>query len=236
MIEFEITNLDELRRRYDPKIIEKALNSAVKKTANKARTLISKAVRKGYNVKAADIAKALTEKRIRGPVTERILLYTGGRLSLMYFDPQEVRVTRDYGAITTKRGRDGLVSSRAKRTTKRHRELRGVTVMIKKGQRKKVKGPDGYGAFIAQGNRGKSGGGWGRKLFNKSASKEGRGNVQVFMRDSKDRMPLSRLTGPSIPGMISRGSIDEINAFVQEEMPKQFNHEMSFFLEKMGAK
>jgi len=134
MIRDEFKDLDELRKKHEPLIINKALNSAINKIKNKARTIISKGVRRIYNVKAAKLSQALneivrqpTKGAVKDVVAERVLSYTGGRISLINFGGKRVRV----------------------KGSKR----RGVSVLVKKSSgRKIVKGKAGRGAFIGVGN------------------------------------------------------------------------------------
>ena len=132
MIDTEIADLGELRKKFDSKIVTKALNSAVNKTTNKARTFISKTVREAWNVKAKKIKDSVTSTRLRDasdPVVERILIYTGGRISLINFAAKKARIPG----------------------TKR----KGASVVIRKSKgRKIVRGKNRYGAFIAVGNNG----------------------------------------------------------------------------------
>lgn len=129
MIRTEFRDLDKLRDRFGSKIVTQALNSVVNKTANKARTFVSKTVRDTYNVKAAKIKQSLHEIRRKDPkdlVAERILQYTGGKVSLVNFGARPARI------------------SGSKR--------KGASVLVRKDRgRKIVKGKSGFGAFIAPG-------------------------------------------------------------------------------------
>lgn len=114
MIRYEIENLPELRRKFDPKIIDKALERALQVAATKTRTRISTDVRKTYNVKAGDVAKTVRLTRI--PIG-RLLVYTGSVIGLEKFGARQK-------IVRTATGR-----------------RRGVTVQVKKtGARKLVKG------------------------------------------------------------------------------------------------
>lgn len=128
MIDVDFTDLDKLRNQFDPKIIDRALNSAINKTTKKASTYVSKKVREKYNVKAARIKGAV--KQLRRPKTkdliaERVLLYTGRKIPLVNFGARKARVKGS--------------------------KHKGVSVLVKKsGGRKTVKGDTGYGAFLAE--------------------------------------------------------------------------------------
>lgn len=84
MFTYELTGLDELRRKFDPKLIDKAMDRALQVAAMKMRTRISKEARQIYNVKAGDIARTVRLQRLRNPVG-RVLVYTGYKIGLDHF-------------------------------------------------------------------------------------------------------------------------------------------------------
>ena len=89
MIKVSFQNLEKVRRAYDPKVVEKATRSAIKKLSAKASTAVSKEVRRAYAIKAGDIRQVLRKKQIvRGGVAAGFLIYTSKRLSLRYFTPE----------------------------------------------------------------------------------------------------------------------------------------------------
>ena len=95
--EFRNLSLAELRRKFDPALVERADRIAIGRVARKVRTQVSRDVRAVYNVKARDVGKTVRILRNkRGSVEERILLYTGGSIPLAKFDakPKRVRSTR----------------------------------------------------------------------------------------------------------------------------------------------
>lgn len=201
----EVGSLEELKKRLDPKLVERALKLANSKTAQKTRTWLSKTARKTYNVKAADISRHSKIVRKKGGNSDLMLFYEGKRLSLMYFDPQEKR-----GQITTStkrfKGAPVLVSRKAKRKAKRS----GVTVRIRKDR-----GREAVSGLLKFGGRNKN---------NSAFMARANGNVQIFVRDSQRRLPLTRLTGPSVPQMVGgRDVIKQAFGFIQKEHSKQFN-------------
>lgn len=111
MITYELAQLPELRRKFDPKLIDKALERALQVAAMKTRTRVSKEVRKVYNVKAGAISKAVRLSRIPGG---RLLLYAGRVIPLDKFGARKK-------VIRTGRGR---------RT--------GVTVQVRKDHRRQI--------------------------------------------------------------------------------------------------
>lgn len=86
MLSVRFDNLEEVKKAYDPIVVEKAAYSAVKKLHSKAATRVSKGIRQDYAVKAGQIAAAL-KKRVRkeNGIPSGFLIYTGRRLSLRHF-------------------------------------------------------------------------------------------------------------------------------------------------------
>ncbi|MGB0958188.1 MAG: phage tail protein, partial [Litorivicinus sp.] len=93
MLKFELSNLAALKQVYDPALVEKALVHSINRVSAKARTLVSREVRREYTIKARDINKALTLYRARRGNTEALLLYAGARIGLHKFMPR-VRTVR----------------------------------------------------------------------------------------------------------------------------------------------
>jgi hypothetical protein len=114
MIQYQIEKLPELRRKFDPKIVEQSLQRALQLAATKTRTRISKEVRVTYNIKAGAIGKNVALRRLP---EGRLLLYTGPLIGLDKF------------------------GARGKNVKTAHGKRRGVTVQVKKtAARKLVKG------------------------------------------------------------------------------------------------
>lgn len=111
-----INELQALKRRFDPKTVEKAFMQALDRTTQKAATHISKDVRGTYAVSAAEVKKRLKIQRARRDAS-RSLLYTGRRLPLDTFKPKERMV------------RTTATSVRGKRFKTRRR---GATVRVRK--------------------------------------------------------------------------------------------------------
>lgn len=111
MLTYELTGLDELRRKFDPKMIDKALQQALQLASTKARTRISAEARKLYNVKAGDISKTVRLQRITGG---RMLLYTARMIGLDKFGARQ-------RMVKTAQGR-----------------RRGVSVLVRKTKGRKV--------------------------------------------------------------------------------------------------
>lgn len=56
--------------------------------------------------------------------------------------------------------------------------------------------------------------------------------VGVYRRKTKKRLPIERLTGPSVPQMIGKVGVNEFMKVVDEKIEKVFNHELEWELSK----
>lgn len=229
MFELSISGIKEARAAVGDLPVEKALRSTRNKLAAKAKTATSKEIRKTYNIKARDLSANMIVQRARGVSDPAYLIASGPRISLIYFDAQETRISGS-DAIISKRaigktGTGGIVQRRVRAGKKQ----RGVTVKVRKDNgRKLVKGKHGHGGFIAAGRRGKvSSSSFGR-LFNRSESKQGRGNIQLFERQKQTRLPLDKLTGPSVSQMLN-GKLDVVTELVRTDADHIFNNELDHF-------
>ena len=116
MFTYELTNLQELRQAFDPRLVDKAFDRALQVASTKARTRISRKTRETYNIKAGDIGRSVVLRKLQSE-PGRLLVFTGSMIGLDKFGARPKR-------ITTPRGRRV-----------------GVTVQVKKaGGRKVVKG------------------------------------------------------------------------------------------------
>lgn len=200
--------LEDLRRRYNPRKVDQAVGSALSKTARKGRTALSRAARKRYMVKAADITRQVKLRQPSRSLESRVLTYSGSRISLMHFGAKEVRSAGGRSRVT--RMSKGRAVSRSVRANKR--QQKGVTVkVLRQGGRKLVRGKKGFGAFMGD---------------------QVGGGVAVFIRRGTDRLPLDKLYGPSIPEMVGHGSVSSVfGDTVRTEGPIEFERAMRFFLD-----
>lgn len=233
MTSITLTNISEARQLFGGAVVDKAIASTLNKIAAQAKTAVSQEIRKTYNIKARDLNSAMKVQRVKAGAHESYIIASGPRFSLIYFDAQQT-IIRGNDAILTKRARGkngtgGLFSVK----TRKGKRQRGVTVKVRHdGGRKLVVGPKGFGAFLAQGNRGKRGGGNSRALFNRSEEKQGRGNFQIFIRQGRERLPIDRLTGPAVAQMLGQKA-GVVQEFIDKESARIFSHELDFFSSKV---
>lgn len=116
MFTYELTNFQELRQAFDPKLVDKAYDRALQVAATKARTRISRKVRETYNIKAGDIGRAVQLRKLQSE-PGRLLLYTGRMIGLDKFGARPKN-------IKTARGRRKGVTVQVKKTAGR-KQLKG---------------------------------------------------------------------------------------------------------------
>ncbi len=130
MISFEIKGFDRMVEGSNPKIINKAMNTALHRTSLKLRTKLIKEVRKVYAVTAGDVRLTASNPLVlsRDPA-RRALVFTSGRTPIDKFKPK---------ARLVKTGRGDRIG-----VTVRVRKDRGRRLIKKHGARS--------GAFFAKG-------------------------------------------------------------------------------------
>ncbi len=122
MITYKLENIHELRQKFDPKLVDRALGQALQVATTKLRTRVSREIRGTYKIKAGDVAKTVTIRRIEHHT--RLMVFAGRMIGLDKFSSRPKKVT-------TARGRRV-----------------GATVMVRKDRGRKVV----TGGFIAKGN------------------------------------------------------------------------------------
>ncbi|AIA76228.1 hypothetical protein FF32_15705 [Halomonas campaniensis] len=135
-VQFDVRDLQELKKQFDPKDVEKALRWAVNATARKAATEISKETRQRYTVSAGDIRKRLRIERYRRDI-DRAILYTGRRLPLVQFKPTERWVSVNPKRRVQSGPRKGSMARR-----------RGVSVRVRKDKGRQLV----QGGWLAKGH------------------------------------------------------------------------------------
>lgn len=135
-VQFDVRDLQELKKQFDPKDVEKALRWAVNATARKAATEISKETRQRYTVSAGDIRNRLRIERYRRDI-DRAILYTGRRLPLVQFKPTERWVSVNPKRRVQSGPRKGSMARR-----------RGVSVRVRKDKGRQLV----QGGWLAKGH------------------------------------------------------------------------------------
>jgi len=109
MIKVDISNLEQLRKQFDPVKVDKAFWSALKRTTAKTKTQVSKEIRKIYAIKAGDVNKHVRSYRAQDSY---VIDYSGAPIPLHKFRPTA-------RTVTTARGVRKAVSVKVKKTKRR---------------------------------------------------------------------------------------------------------------------
>lgn len=113
LLQFGFENFEEVRRAFAPEIVTKALRSTIPRTMRKARTNVSKEIRKVYNIKAGTVKDTVSlQSRRTSDSTVSILSYRGGSLPLDRFGTS-IRT------ISTRLGKRRAVSAKVKKGGRR---------------------------------------------------------------------------------------------------------------------
>jgi len=129
MITVSFDNMEEIRRVYDPILVERATRTAISKLTTTASKEVSLAVRDKYQIKAGRIKQSL-KRRItaRSQVEARgFLIYTSPRLSLANF------ASRTGSGAPGRSARPKIKTARGMRLGARVRVLRNRPSKVVKG-------------------------------------------------------------------------------------------------------
>lgn len=204
MIDYSFSNMDELLKVFDPKVIEKATFSSVNRTTKAAKTYVSRQIKPEYRLAIGRIKKGISIEvnRGQGGLASRVLLFTGRRIGLAHWKT---------GTATTRKG--AKIKGAKRKASDRGRRYQAHYKYSTKAKVKSV--TDG---FIGQGKTKGSGDDTG---------------VQIFQRIGDDRLGIKKITGPSIAHMVRNDQVmKEARAFIQEEFHKQFKSNMKHFAEQ----
>lgn len=196
-IDFDIRQLQALRQRFTPQVVNRALDRSVNATTRKAATFISRHTRDIYDINAGEIRQRMRIQRIDRDAG-RAILYTGRRMPLAKFKPRE-------RWVPVKSGRRVASGPRKGRAARR----RGVTVQVRRDR----------GRQLVQG-------GWHAK-----------GHIlrRQHRQDNKSQ-PRIRF-GPSIPDMVANPQVmEQAEAMIRDDLPRQFNQQMTHLLEREARK
>jgi hypothetical protein len=126
VISIKMENYDQVLGAFNPSIVDRALSSALNKTAAKARTKVSSEIRTVWNLSAGEIKKSSWLNKARPMSWSRpvaTISYSGRKLGMYHFKPT-VRKNR---SVTVK------VLKRAPRQPARHESGRPGFFMVLNG-------------------------------------------------------------------------------------------------------
>jgi len=189
------------------KYIEDASVAAVNRAAETARTKGSSFIREHYNFKKSELDQHIKIMRKASKNNPNcIIRITNAEIGLIHFNAKQVGTggRPNLG----KKGKMKHVNTKGKIVYRRQSKT-GVTAMVVKGKSKLYRG-ERHGAFIQNINGGR----------------------QVFIRTSSQKLPIKKLYGVSLTGMIRTRSgnsrvLDVIHDAFDEAYEKRLDHELS---------
>lgn len=209
-LDFSFDNLTGLKEIYDPRTVDRAAFSTIKRTLNSAATKMNdkkRGIRSVYDVSLKDITDRQTKKlkSVNGE-PYGYLIYRGGRISLSKF-----KIGRSFKA-----GGDNRPEVLSRRGTRY-----GAAAMVKKGGKARVIN----GAFYGRAQRGKG-----------ADAVIGANPWQIFKRIGKTRLKIRKLTGPSIPHMArNSGARKHVDQYIADNLQKDFARNLDVFLQKKAG-
>ena len=202
MIEFRSEQLADYEKEYGASFLRKVEVAATNKTQQRARTFLSVAIRKVYNVKASAVAKRTTVQRATARDLRAMIRFRGPRVGLINFSARDKKVTL---ARKPRKGQAGLRWGRFRT---------GATVkVLKSGSRKLITSKP---AFIATGANGNE------HVFARKKNGKGRKDIYALKTFSIPEM---------IANSGSKGESD-INEFVGDTYAVEFDRAMKHFSSK----
>ncbi|MFY0521018.1 phage tail protein [Lysinibacillus sp. UGB7] len=179
MIELNLRQVEYVQEifRNTPQQVPKVVSRAINRSAHAARAQANRSVREHYNIKQRDVSSTIKVRTASPDNLTASIRSSGEPLKLMTF----------------------RVSPNGPKKVKQ------VTVGVKKGSRKRIKG-----AFVTGMNS---------------------GHVNVFTRVTKKRLPIRGHYGPSVPQMIGNESVvSVVENKAYDVLDKRLEHEINRLL------
>jgi len=101
--------------------------------------------------------------------------------------------------------------------------IQGKTLGLEKFKARQTK--SGVSVMIKKGNR--------IKLSHAFLAKDSNGNIRVFERETKKRMPITRLFSVSVPQMFNKKILKSGMSEANKTFEKEFKHNLDYYLGKM---
>lgn len=209
MLKFELTGfkkqIEQIKKDYSTDTFKKVATRGLNKIGAQVKTAVNREIRSVYNISKERVDSGTKITKANWENMELVLRWTGRTPGLQNFG---AKATTKSG-VSYQTTKSGAVYGKK---LKRPRNWQEVTVEVIKGRRKKVKGKYGHGGFIA--------------------TNPVKGGVGIFERVGKDRLPLRRMPGPDVPGMVNKRGMDVIQKLIDEKGPQILSHELEYELSK----
>ena len=203
LISFAIKGLDHVRKNLDPQIYFSALVGSINDLSRAVITETSQQIKQRYSISAA---RAKSDIRITARATKTRpraeIIFKRKPPGLQHYKPVEITMA----GIKRTMGKHGVVA----RKMKRSKPTRGVSVEVKRGERKTVKR-----AFLAMMPRGGEG---------------------IWRIKRGEKKGLERLYGPSVGGMFAAsGGKNIAQKIINERIEKVFMRQVERQRFRMGG-
>ena len=168
------------------------------------------------NLKEIESLKTLNENLIK-KVTDRSIKRTA-----MKFKTTTTKAVRNTYNIKAKELKEQIQFKKTKPFEYKIL-LKGKTLGLEKFKPRQTK--SGVSVMVKKGNR--------IKLTHAFLAKDSNGNVRVFERETKKRMPISRLFSLSVPQMFNDKILKQGMKEANETFNKEFKHNLDYYLGKL---
>jgi hypothetical protein len=204
MFKITVTGVKQALAVCDPKVVQQAVRTTLKRTADSGRTTASEEIRKHYNVKKSDLDPRIKVTPPRADNMTAIIGISGRGMSLSYFGARQITGSR----VLSRKGKS-IGSSKVTRKMKASGPVpQGVLVQVLKGKNT----PLLRRAFLA---------------------KMKSGHIGVFRRLDKKRLPIEEKNVISIPSMAENANVmPRVLRKIQEKWDKEFPHQLKFYQDR----
>lgn len=208
MITIKLVGFEEALRTIDPEVAKKATKAALDRTAQSGKTTASEEIRAVWNVKKSDLDPGIKIYPSRSNDLKAVIAISGKPMSLAYFGAKQI-----FGATVRSRVGKNLRDGKVTRKLRSAGPLpQGVVVQIMKGKETVMM----HSAFLSRMPR--------------------KGNIGVFRRSSKDRLPIDEKNVISIASMANRPEVmTAMIKRIQQRWLAEFPHQLKYYQER-GAR
>jgi len=209
MLRYKVDKLEQLLKRLDHRVVQKALERATDRTAKKLATEVSNRVRARYNISKKDFdARMTVRKSVKGDLASEVRI-TGQPIGIINFASQTRKVTL---ARKAKKGKG--------RPWGRFRTGASVKV-LKVGGRKPITSKS---AFIAKGLNGNE-----HIWYRDPTGKRTRsGKVKLH--------PMKMLSAPDMAKVVEKDMAADYQFFISSNLNQEFDHQLKYLLGEIRKK
>lgn len=206
MITIRLNGVEEALKSIDPKTVRQAARTAIKRTADSAKSTASEEIRRVYNVKKSDLDPRIRVSPPRSNDLTAVVSISGRGMSLSYFGAKQITSSR----VLSRKGKS-VTSKKLTRKMKAAGPVpTGVMVQIMKGHNTVL-------------------------LRNAFLARMKTSHIGVFRRLTGKRFPINEKNVISIASMAENAKVmPRVLAKIQERWNKEFPHQLEYYRSKAG--